>query len=89
MDNLNGNLGSFDISSTGNFLFAKFDSDGSVTRTGFLATIHYEVPTTTMTTTTPTTTTTTITSKTILNYFAIKFKRTLTYQTDLNRIIPN
>ena len=39
---LSGNLGSFGISSTGNFLFVKFESnwfdDGS---TGFFATIHY------------------------------------------------
>ena len=42
IENLNGNLGSFDISSSGNSLFVKFKSnhhnDGS---TGFLATIHY------------------------------------------------
>ena len=42
---LSGNLGSFSISSTGNFLFIKFVSDhyddGS---TGFLATIHYGNP---------------------------------------------
>ena len=40
-----GNLGSFGISSTGNSLFVKFESDhyddGS---TGFLATIHYGNP---------------------------------------------
>ena len=42
---LSGNLGSFDISSTGNSLFVKFKSDyfddGS---TGFIATIHYGNP---------------------------------------------
>ena len=42
---LSGNLGSFSISSTGNSLFVKFESDdyddGS---TGFLATIHYGNP---------------------------------------------
>ena len=32
-----GNLGSFEVSSTGNFLFAKFDSNGNVTREGFFA----------------------------------------------------
>ena len=42
LDNFNGNLGSFEISSTGNSLFVKFCSDSSVTRTGFLATIHYD-----------------------------------------------
>ena len=38
---LSGNLGSFAISSTGNSLFVKFESDGSVQYTGFLATIQY------------------------------------------------
>ena len=42
---LSGNLGSFNISSTGNSLFVKFESndndDGS---TGFFATIHYGNP---------------------------------------------
>ena len=32
---------SFIISSSGNSLFVKFESDGSGTRDGFLATIHY------------------------------------------------
>ena len=58
MDNLNGNLGSFDISSNGNFLFAIFDSDGSVNKTGFLATIHYDILTTNTTSITTATTTT-------------------------------
>ena len=44
LDNFNGNLGSFEISSTGNSLFAKFKSDGSVTRKGFLAIIHNDTP---------------------------------------------
>ena len=39
---LSGNLGSFSISSTGNFLFVKFLSDGlDYESTGFLANIHY------------------------------------------------
>ena len=38
---LSGNLGSFSISSTGNFLFVKFESDGNQNYGGFLATIHY------------------------------------------------
>ena len=45
IEKLSGSLGSFVISSTGNFLFIKFESnwvdDGS---TGFLATIHYGNP---------------------------------------------
>ena len=41
---LSGNLGSFDISSTGNSLFVKFESDGDVTEDGFIATIHYGNP---------------------------------------------
>ena len=45
IEKLSGNLGSFSISSTGNSLFIKFESnhhgDGS---TGFLATIHYSNP---------------------------------------------
>ena len=66
LDNLNGNLGSFNISSTGNSIFAKFDSDGSVTVSGFLATIHYDdaSPTTTSGPTTTTATTTTATTTT-------------------------
>ena len=38
---LSGNLGSFDISSTGNSLFVKFESDSYYNYGGFLATIHY------------------------------------------------
>ena len=42
IEKLSGNLGSFGISSTGNSLFVKFESDwfddGS---TGFFATVHY------------------------------------------------
>ena len=41
---LSGNLGSFIISSTGNSLFVKFESDYSVQYGGFLATIHYGNP---------------------------------------------
>ena len=41
---LSGNLGSFAISSSGNSLFVIFESDGSVTKDGFLATIHYGNP---------------------------------------------
>ena len=38
---LGGNLGSFGISSTGNSLFIKFESDSYYNYGGFLATIHY------------------------------------------------
>ena len=41
IETLMGNLGSFAISSTGNSLFVIFESDGSVTKDGFLATIQY------------------------------------------------
>ena len=41
---LSGNLGSFGISSTGNSLFVKFESDYDTTYGGFLATIHYGNP---------------------------------------------
>ena len=41
---LSGNLGSFSISSTGNSLFVKFESDYSNIYGGFLATIHYGKP---------------------------------------------
>ena len=41
---LDGNLGSFNISSSGNFLFVKFDSYGWSQYGGFLATIHYGNP---------------------------------------------
>ena len=41
IEKLSGNLGSFSISSTGNSLFVKFESDFSGQFTGFLATIHY------------------------------------------------
>ena len=44
IEKLSGNLGSFDISSTGNSLFVKFESDGSVSKDGFFATIHYGNP---------------------------------------------
>ena len=44
IEKLSGNLGSFSISSTGNSLFVKFESDGSVSKDGFLATIHYGNP---------------------------------------------
>ena len=44
IEKLSGNLGSFSISSTGNSLFVKFESDGSVNKDGFLATIHYGNP---------------------------------------------
>ena len=38
---LSGNLGSFSESSTGNFLFVKFESDMFGNYVGFHATIHY------------------------------------------------
>ena len=41
---LSGNLGGFQISSTGNSLFVKFKSDSSLNLVGFLATIHYSNP---------------------------------------------
>ena len=41
---LAGNLKSFGISSTGNSLFVKFESDGSGNYAGFLATIFYGNP---------------------------------------------
>ena len=41
---LSGSLGSFSISSTGNSLFVKFESDNSNQYTGFLATIQYGNP---------------------------------------------
>ena len=41
---LSGNLGSFNISSTGNSLFVKFMSDESLQYDGFQATIHYGNP---------------------------------------------
>ena len=41
IEKLSGNLGSFNISSTGNSLFVKFESDGSVSKDGFLATIQH------------------------------------------------
>ena len=41
---LSGNLGSFSISSTGNSLFVKFESDDYFQYSGFLATIHYGNP---------------------------------------------
>ena len=41
---LSGNLGSFSISSTGNSLFVKFESDDIYNYAGFLAAIHYGNP---------------------------------------------
>ena len=41
---MSGNLGSFSISSTGNSLFVKFESDDDDGSTGFFATIHYGNP---------------------------------------------
>ena len=41
---LSGNLGSFSISSTGNSLFVKFESNGGGQQYGFFATIHYGNP---------------------------------------------
>ena len=41
---LSGNLGSFSISSTGNSLFIKFESDNLDNFAGFIATIHYSNP---------------------------------------------
>ena len=43
IEKLSGNLGSFSISSTGNSLFVKFESDASsYNNIGFFATINYE-----------------------------------------------
>ena len=44
MGKFHGNLGSFEVSSTGNSLFAKFDSDDSVTRKGFFAKVVTSCP---------------------------------------------
>ena len=44
IEKLSGNLGSFDISSTGNSLFITFESDDMYSYGGFLATIHYGNP---------------------------------------------
>ena len=44
IEKLSGNLGSFGISSTGNSLFVKFESDEYVNDKGFFATIHYGNP---------------------------------------------
>ena len=41
---LSGDLGSFRISSTGNSIFAKFESDGFLNYGGFHATIQYGNP---------------------------------------------
>ena len=41
---LSGNKGNFHISSTGNSLFVKFESDNYGQYTGFLATIQYGKP---------------------------------------------
>ena len=44
IEKLSGNLGSFGISSAGNSLFVKFESDASEQYGGFFATIHYGNP---------------------------------------------
>ena len=44
IEKLSGNLGSFSISSTGNSLFVKFESDHYYNYAGFQATIHYGNP---------------------------------------------
>ena len=44
IEKLRGNLGSFSISSTGNSLYVKFESDNYYSYGGFLATIHYGNP---------------------------------------------
>ena len=44
IEKLSGNLGSFDISSTGNSLFVKFESDCCAKYGGFFATIQYGNP---------------------------------------------
>ena len=44
IEKLSGNLGSFSISSTGNSLFLKFESNGYINYAGFLATIQYGNP---------------------------------------------
>ena len=44
IEKLSGNLGSFSISSTGNSLFVKFESDDILNYAGFLATIQYGNP---------------------------------------------
>ena len=44
IEKLSGNLGSFSISSSGNSLFIKFESDGSEQYGGFFATIQYGNP---------------------------------------------
>ena len=41
IEKLSGNLGSFNISSSGNSLFVKFESDSSFSKDGFLATIQH------------------------------------------------
>ena len=41
IEKLSGNLGSFDISSTGNSLFVKFESDNIISKDGFLAALYY------------------------------------------------
>ena len=41
IDKLSGNLGSFSVSSTGNSLFVKFESDYGLSKDGFFATIQY------------------------------------------------
>ena len=44
IEKLSGDLGSFSISSTGNSLFVKFESDSIFSKDGFFATIHYGNP---------------------------------------------
>ena len=44
IEKLSGNLGSFNILSTGNYLLVKFYSDDYINYGGFLATIHYGNP---------------------------------------------
>ena len=41
IEKLSGSLGSFNISSNGNSLFVKFESDYEFNNDGFFATIHY------------------------------------------------
>ena len=43
IEKLSGNLGSFDVSSKGNSLFIKFESQYDSNHKGFLATIHYGI----------------------------------------------
>ena len=45
IEKLSGNLGTFNITSTGNFLFVKFETDTFTSKKGFHAIIHYGNPT--------------------------------------------